>query len=166
MDSDAGGERILAAGGLVLQSAGELAPTMKADRVLVIHRSRYGGDWSLPKGKSRAGETLEETALREVLEETGLGCRIVRPISEIRYEYKAGRGGTKSKSVYYFLMEVVTGTIQTDGDEVDHVEWLDAGRAMETLTYEGDKRVLGEFFGADPERRWNGGKTTHNNAHD
>src|SRR6202043_2639042 len=64
---------VRAAGGVVRRNG------RGAMRVAVVHRPGYD-DWSFPKGKVDRGETLEETALREVEEETGLRCRLVAPL--------------------------------------------------------------------------------------
>ena len=63
-----------AAGGVVVRDG----------EVVVVHRPRYE-DWTLPKGKLDPGETLEEAALREVEEETGLRCRLVRELPPVAY---------------------------------------------------------------------------------
>lgn len=125
------------------------APSRQIERVVLVHRPGHS-DWSLPKGKHIEGETIEQTALREVREETGLQCRILRPGGESRYEYHSQQGKSRSKTVHYFLMEVVGGTLSADGSEVDRVEWIDIPRAIQLLTYEGDKRVLAAVAGANP----------------
>lgn len=145
-------ERILGAGGLVVKTEPGPADDVGGQpRFVLVHRKRYG-DWSLPKGKSNANETLEQTALREVKEETGLGCRILRPLSEVHYRYTGGKGNAKVKSVLYFLMEVVDGAMLADGEEVDRVEWMDSRQAIETLSYEADKNIVGSFLGESSER--------------
>ncbi|MGH7748467.1 MAG: NUDIX hydrolase, partial [Candidatus Dormibacteria bacterium] len=82
----------------------------------VIHRPRYD-DWSLPKGKLQAGESLEEAALREVSEETGLTCRALGPhVGTTRYLDNRGR----TKTADYFLMEVLEdAAVFEPNDEVD-----------------------------------------------
>lgn len=75
---------VRAAGGLVLHK------TPKGNlKILIVHRPSYD-DWSLPKGKADKGETPEETAVREVLEETGYHCRIVAPIGTTRHRMSRG----------------------------------------------------------------------------
>src|SRR5881409_1042807 len=72
-------------------------------RVLLIRRADEGL-WGLPKGTVERGETLEETALREVREETGLDVRIVSPLMEVRYEFYSAVDDTNvEKRVVYFL---------------------------------------------------------------
>ena len=76
----------------------------------LVHRPRYD-DWSFPKGKLEDGETVEEAALREVREETGLECRIIRLLAVTRYNYRTRNGRLKPKAVHYFVMERVQGDL-------------------------------------------------------
>ncbi|MFY9554170.1 MAG: NUDIX hydrolase [Blastocatellia bacterium] len=126
----------LAAGGIVLNDRhGKPA-------VLLVHRPRYD-DWSFPKGKVDPGETLEEAALREVREETGLRCRIVRLLAGTRYRYRTrNRGRLRYKSVQYFLMDAETRRIKVPGDEVDRAEWFGFEEAKRVLSYAQDRRLL------------------------
>ena len=86
---------VRAAGGIVLRRA-----TDGEWQVLLVHRPRYD-DWSLPKGKADPGERDEETALREVEEETGLRCTLGAPAGRTRYRDSKGR----DKVVHYWLMQ-------------------------------------------------------------
>ncbi len=63
--------------------------------LVLIHRPAYD-DWTLPKGKLNPGETHEAAALREVREETGMTCRLVRPAGQVRYTDRHGRGRRSS----------------------------------------------------------------------
>ena len=110
-------------------------------KVLVIHRPKYD-DWSFPKGKLNQGESVEHAALREVLEETGLRCRIIRPLAVCRYNYRRRKTDLKLKAVHYFLMEPVTKVVSVDGVEVDRAEWLSPAGAGERLTYRIDRETL------------------------
>jgi 8-oxo-dGTP diphosphatase len=126
----------LAAGGLVIDHG-----TGKP-QVLLVHRPRYD-DWSFPKGKLDPGETVEDAALREVREETGLECRIVRALAITRYNYRTrNKGRLKPKAVHYFLMERLRGDLQGPCDEVDRAEWLDFDKAAKKLTYAQDRKLL------------------------
>ena len=133
--SDNDAKEKLAAGGVVIESRSGRA------RVLVVHRPRYN-DWSFPKGGMKAGESLEDAALREVREETGLDCAIVRKLSISKYNYRSKKGILRPKSVHYFLMEAVPGQIITDGIEVDEACWLDIDDARDRLTYVDDRQLL------------------------
>lgn len=127
---------ILAAGGIVIEKETGVR------RVLLIHRPRYD-DWSFPKGKLDPGETLEEAALREVREETGLECRIIRQLATLRYSYRTrNTGRLKPKAVHYFLMERVSGAIRVPGEEVDRAEWVAFDEAARRLSYDQDRKLL------------------------
>jgi 8-oxo-dGTP pyrophosphatase MutT (NUDIX family) len=132
----AGGEKEkLAAGGVVAQTTGD------AVRVLLVHRPRYD-DWSFPKGGVNVGESIEDAALREVMEETGIACRITAKLAVARYRYRTRRGAVKPKVVHYFLMNAVGGQITTDGDEVDRAEWFAVDDAKRLLSYDFDREML------------------------
>ena len=110
-------------------------------KVLVIHRPKYD-DWSFPKGKLNRGESIDHAALREVSEETGLHCRIVRPLTVCRYSYQSHQTGVQQKAVHYFVMEPVNLTVSVDGSEVDRAEWLSLAGAKDRLTYKMDRETL------------------------
>ena len=118
---------IRAAGGVIVRDG----------QVLLVHRPKYD-DWSLPKGKCKRREDDEACALREVEEETGLRCRIDRPLGESRYRALAG-----PKVVRWFLMTCGDGEFVAD-DEVDELAWVGLDDAADRLTYERDVRVLEE----------------------
>src|SRR5262245_25231297 len=126
---------ILAAGGVVVDNK------TTRPRVLLVHRPRYD-DWSFPKGKLDSDETVEEAALREVLEETGIQCKIVRKIEILRYSYQTSKGRRRPKVVHYFLMDPLTDEIRVPGAEVDRAEWLDFETARRMLSYERDRELL------------------------
>jgi 8-oxo-(d)GTP phosphatase len=133
-------DEIIAAGGLVVDSSEPDSP-----RVLLVHRPKYD-DWSFPKGKLDPGETVEVTALREVKEETGLECRIVRELSSVHYMYTSRNGEQRPKVVYYYLMEVTGGEIAVNGYEIDEARWCTVDDALKRLRYEHDKELLAAQF--------------------
>jgi 8-oxo-dGTP diphosphatase len=118
-------ELVRAAGGVVVRD----------DRVLLIHRPRYG-DWTLPKGKLEDGEEWEDAALREVEEETGLRCELGEEVGRTRYVDSHGR----NKEVRYFRMS--GGGEPVAQNEVDGVRWAPLDEAFELLSYERDRELL------------------------
>jgi 8-oxo-dGTP diphosphatase len=110
---------------------------MNDGRVAVIHRPKYD-DWSLPKGKLEAAESFEDGALREVEEETGVRCRLVRELPSTEYRDAKGR----EKLVRYWLMEPLADCGFVPDAEVDGLRWLEPEEALPLLTYDRDRDVL------------------------
>jgi 8-oxo-(d)GTP phosphatase len=106
-------------------------------RLVLVHRPRYD-DWSFPKGKVFEGESSIEAAAREVLEETGLRCRIGAELPTSAYQDRNGR----SKTVRYWAMEPEAGSDLHPTGEIDVARWFDLADARATLTYERDRQVL------------------------
>jgi 8-oxo-dGTP pyrophosphatase MutT (NUDIX family) len=106
----------ISAGGVVFRQQG------KGTELLLIE-DRYMRV-SLPKGKQEEGETIEQTALREVKEETGIEGRIVQSLDVIYYHYYHPRLGPVDKEVYYFLVEAVFGELKPQIEEINKVQWM------------------------------------------
>ena len=143
-------DEIVAAGGLVRSGAptrgpAEARPTESnaPTQILIVHRPKYD-DWSFPKGKADPGESIEETALREVREETGIDARIIDQLPAVRYIYEGTERNPRRKIVYYFLMEPSGGTIAVNEHEIDRAEWVDARQALDRLTYDHDRKLLSD----------------------
>jgi len=107
----------------------------------LVHRPRYD-DWSLPKGKLDPGETDEETAEREVEEETGVRAKLLDELSPTRYPDRKGR----VKQVRYWLMEPVDGKAPKfrPNHEIDEMRWCSAGDAGKLLDHEHDRKLIAE----------------------
>ena len=123
-------DTVIAAGGVVLR------PSSDGPEVLVIHRQRYD-DWTLPKGKADPDETPEQTALREVREETGVEARLIGSLGVSRYPVEGGE-----KAVHWFAMRASQTNDFQPNDEVDDMQWLGVAEALEKLTYGKEKEVL------------------------
>ena len=102
-----------------------------------------GYSWSLAKGTPDLGETLEETALREVREETGLEVEIAAPLGNIDYWFGRRELDVRyHKTVYFYLMVPVGGGIELHDPEFDIVQWFPSEEALEALTYANEVEVL------------------------
>jgi ADP-ribose pyrophosphatase YjhB (NUDIX family) len=99
------------------------------------------GVWGLPKGTPNPGEKLEETALREVTEETGLEVRIVQKLGVVEYWF-ARESVRYHKWVHYFLMECTGGDTSRHDLEYDRVEWLPVQAAMRRLTFKNEIEMV------------------------
>jgi len=104
-------------------------------------RGRDGVTWTLPKGTPDPGESLEETALREVTEETGLDVRIVEPLSAIEYGFVQD-GSRIRKTVHYFLMEPTGGDLSRHDHEFERVRWVAFDEAAGLLSFATERELV------------------------
>jgi 8-oxo-dGTP diphosphatase len=103
----------------------------------LVHRPKYD-DWTLPKGKLDRGESFEQAAVREVLEETGLRCRLRQELQDVHYTDGKGR----PKVVRYWLMDIADDQGFVPNDEVDEVRWLELPAAASLCTYDHDRELV------------------------
>ncbi len=143
----------------------------------VLYRYPFGGGlefllvgrqhpplWALPKGTPHDGETIEQTALREIEEETGVLGQIVAPLGSITYTFRTpprgvvlpwrtprsqdGRGETATpntrfhKTVHHFLLRPVAGDTALHDAEYDFARWLPAADALSAVSHENERAVL------------------------
>lgn len=94
-------------------------------------------DWSFPKGKLEPGESFEDCARREVLEETGLVCRLGRFVGHTEYRDRKDR----PKVVAYWVMHLERGQFAPN-EEVDELRWVDLRMADRLLSYDHDRDLL------------------------
>lgn len=134
-----------------IRKAGTLVTraTPQGTQVYLIHRPRYD-DWSLPKGHIERGETPEQAAVRETLEETGLRCTITRELPQ--YTYTTPNGQSCEVALFECAVEQVpssttAATVTTDG-EVDRGEWCDVNEAIKRLSYPSLQQYLRSVFNA------------------
>ncbi len=128
---------VQAAGGLIVRRRGGLL------QMVVVHRPEQQ-DWSFPKGKLEAGETLDVAALREVWEETGMTCELLRFIGHTEYVDRKGR----QKTVAYWIMAATEGTFSPN-EEVDELRWLHLDEASRLLSYPRDQELVAVLIAAD-----------------
>jgi 8-oxo-dGTP pyrophosphatase MutT (NUDIX family) len=104
-------------------------------------RERDGATWTLPKGTPDPGEATEETALREVTEETGLEVAILERVGDVEYWFMQS-GSRIHKTVHYFLMAATGGALELHDHEFDEVRWVDLSEAEALMSHESERRVV------------------------
>ena len=115
-----------------------LAPGPGAPRVLMV-KHVAGGHWAFPKGHLEQGETEEQTAVREVLEETGVAITLLPGFRETtRYSPRRGI----SKQVVYFLARAKTDTPNPQPEEILEARFVPLAEALTLLTYNADRGLL------------------------
>ena len=99
------------------------------------------GVWGLPKGTPDAGESLEQTAEREVTEETGLQVRIVDKVGVVEYWFSR-EGVRYHKWVHHYLLEALGGSTAEHDHEYDRVEWRPIEVAIKTLSFKNEVDIV------------------------
>ncbi|MBA2286874.1 MAG: NUDIX hydrolase [Ktedonobacteraceae bacterium] len=108
---------------------------------VVLVGRRHAGIWTLPKGTPQAGETIEQVAIREAQEETGLLVRLVTYIGSISYSFTLDQV-RYHKQVRHFLLEAIGGDIALHDHEYDQVQWFPWDEACRVLTYQNEVHIL------------------------
>ena len=99
--------------------------------------------WHLPKGTPETGETLEETALREVKEETGYEVITKQYLQEIQYTFQNPQKNTLyKKTVHFYLMIALSGDSTFHDSEFDEVKWMSPEDALMLIGYDNEKDVI------------------------
>lgn len=134
-DAASSPEIILAAGGILTRTGA------RDKEIALVHRPKYD-DWGLPKGKLWPGESLEQAALREVLEETGCEARLVRFIGTTNYPVRG-----RPKVVSFWLMETVTEQPFIPGKEIDRLIWLPPPEAVSRMDHAQEQELVRAALG-------------------
>ena len=124
-----------------VSAGGVVCDERDGDVVVAVCGRLKSGLWALPKGTPDGGETLEETALREVQEETGLRVEIAAPLGHIEYWFTRDSERIH-KRVFFYLMRPCGGSFDDHDPEFDVVRWASATEALDTLTYPSEREVL------------------------
>ena len=115
-------------------------------KIAVVHRHKHK-DWSLPKGKVDKKESWKETALREVLEETGYEAKIKKYAGSISYLLEG-----KPKVVLFWHMKIKSEKKARMNGEVDEVRWVTVEEAEGLLDYPEELTLIK----SDPTKREKG----------
>ena len=129
-------KRLVSAGGVVFR--------FQDDRLEVVLCGRSDLDlWGLPKGTPQPGESIEQTALREVTEETGLQVRLVAPVGTISYWFVRTRERLRyHKLVHHYLMVPIGGDLSLHDHEYDRVGWFGYQDALQRLTCPNEAAIV------------------------
>ena len=129
-----------------LSSGGVIFKRKDTSFEVVLISRRKGKIWCLPKGHIEEGESLKETAIREVRKETGLIGEVVDKVDDIIYWYsnkdKKGELIKIFKRVYFFLLKYIEGETKDHDCEAKYVQWFDIEKAKGILTYKTEQNVM------------------------
>jgi 8-oxo-dGTP pyrophosphatase MutT (NUDIX family) len=125
---------------------------------ILLISTQSGRRWQLPKGHIEAGETSEQTAVREVREETGVTGEVVAPLPGVEYWFVEKGIHRVHKQVDYFLLTYVSGDeANFDAREVSGAAWFSWDEGLSRLSFENERRVVREAYAiARPDREPSG----------
>ena len=130
-------QKEVSAGGVIYRRGDE-----GIEVVLASRRTRRGDlAWGLAKGGIEEGETIEDAAVREVREETGLAGEIEADLGDTKYFYVWDDVRIR-KTVHFFLMRHTGGDSDDRDDEMEEVRWFPLERALKRAAYRGERDVL------------------------
>ena len=111
----------------------------KQNTKILLVKNNNGRYWSFPKGHIEDGETEQETAIREIKEETGLDVSIVGDFREVSEYCPFGR---IRKRVVFFLAQTFTDNVKIQEEEIDSYIWVDLQQARKLCSYDNDLRII------------------------
>ncbi len=133
------------AGGIILREfEGQL-------KIALAQYARRPNSWVLPKGHVEEGETIEQAALREIYEETGLdNVQLITHLGTIMRESLKSNGDVEEKTIHFFLAYSAGNSpsqAPTDSSFVE-VSWFFPQEALKLLPYESERAFFWEHLGA------------------
>ena len=131
-------------------------------QVVLVGRARPER-WSIPKGTPVYGETLEETALREVREETGLTVRILERLGDITYWFSV-RGVRHHKTVHFYLLEATGGRLEDHDWENDFADWVPEAEALQWMSFASETAIVERALERSRARLQVGGTAAHGHS--
>ena len=134
-ENGASPKKIFSAGGVVYRRSAD------GIEIVICGRTKEGL-WALPKGSPMDSESLDETALREVQEETGLAVTIEAKLGSIQYQFTTPDGTAFHKTVEHSLMVPTGGDVAQHDGEFDTVKWVSVGEALRLLRYPNERDVV------------------------
>jgi 8-oxo-dGTP pyrophosphatase MutT (NUDIX family) len=141
-----GGADEFSAGGVVVRE-GEVAV------IVPVKRAADGRQvLGLPKGHPDGDETPEETARREVAEETGVTADLVEALGDVSYRYER-RGRRIAKTVRFYLFDYVSGSLEDHDHEIEEARWMPLEQAARELTYAGEREMVQRALSRSAEDR-------------
>lgn len=156
--------RETSAGGLVVDGFDDTTASADGDgstgalRAALIGRTDRRGRmlWSMPKGHVETGETVEQTAMREIAEETGISGEVLASLGSIDYWF-VSEGRRIHKTVHHFLLRYQGGELSDEDYEVSEVEWVSLDDLPARLAYADERKLarlaadmLGEMISGPP----------------
>jgi len=125
----------ISAGGLVYK---------KIDNIIyfVLCYKKKTNRWHLPKGTQELNESIYNTAIREVAEETGLEVKMKTFLSDIFYKFTDTHNNTLNKKVTFYIMEAIGGCFEKHDKEFDKIIWADSNEAIKLLNYTNEKELV------------------------
>tara|TARA_B110000438_G_scaffold89536_1_gene89027 strand:+ start:8788 stop:9219 length:432 start_codon:yes stop_codon:yes gene_type:complete len=134
--------KIWSSGGVILENK----------KILVCHRIDEEL-YCLPKGTPENNESIEETAIREVSEETGIYTKIISKLGEVHYKINKYLDNSRyennteyNKTVHFFLMNKISGSIKDHDDEFDKILWMSLKEVKKKLTYQNEISIVEKAF--------------------
>ena len=129
-------EHLVSAGGVVYRERDGLLQVVLCGRKSPLL-------WALPKGTPDQGETLEQTAVREVREETGLEVAIQTPLGFVEYWFSRTQDNVRChKKVYFYLMVPTGGDPSLHDPEFDLVQWFAETEVFDAMTHASEQGVV------------------------